>query len=194
MKKYILLAMATLSASAFAQTITSNNSSNPNGVSYITIKDGTNGGTSNYISPMPGVTIQTDKAVAEAAANIEAAVKGPNNNNATSTSSVVGQGSVNDNDPQKMISKEMEQYKAAQAKSQQQQQDLANMENSLKNSAGSNLTGSLQSKKVGQVNTSLPPVITNDIAGWNNSSIEQYTKQGKEKAEAEYIKFLNTRK
>lgn len=190
------MAMATLSASAFAQTISSTNSPNPNGVSYITIKDGTNGGTSNYISPMPGVTIQTDKAVAEAAANIEAAVKGnkgSTGSDTTSTATVVGQGSPNDNDPQKMINAEMAQYKEAQAKAQQQQQDLANMENQLKNNAGLNLSASNQIKKVGQINTSLPPIITNNISGWNNSSIEQYEKQGKEKAEAEYIKFLNIR-
>lgn len=187
MKKYILLAMATLSASAFAQTITTSTGS-PNGINYITIKDGTNNGTSNYISPMPGVTIQTDKAVAEAAANIEAAVKGNQGSKNKSNESASTKDSSND--PQQAFDKEMAQYKTAQEQSQKQQADLSKMESQMKNNAGSNSTNS---KKVGQVNTNLPPIITNDIAGWNNSSITQFEKQGKENAEVEYSKFLYKR-
>lgn len=49
------------------------------------------------------------------------------------------------------------------------------------------------SKPVGQTLERLPDITTNDIAGFNNTTIEQYEDQGEKQAEAEYAKFLKSR-
>lgn len=176
MKKYTFVALMMACSASFAQSSVNVPMPTKGTIQRITITDSTTGETRSLYSPVPGVYVSPPSWMTQTANDVKQEMKkdAENSRQGQEAGVAVLPAPANVAPP---VASPMPSVPSAPVQVAKPQPEETK-----------------QAKRVGQVNESLPPIVTNDIGLWNKSTISEFEAQGNMRAQREYQMFLMQRK